>query len=158
MPQTVNHNVTFTRFASKAELPAEWRTLADEAEAATQHSYSPYSRFKVGCALRLSSGRIMHGTNQENVAYPSGLCAERSAFYGFGSTRTNGEMIEAVAVTTQNLDGQQDCSYSCGNCRQSMLEFETAQKQPIPVLMAEKGGTFILVNQVADMLPLVFSF
>ena len=107
MPQTVNHNVTFTRFASNAELPAEWRTLADEAEAATQHSYSPYSRFKVGCALRLSSGRIMHGTNQENVAYPSGLCAERSAFYGFGSTRTNGEMIEAVAVTTQNLDGQQ---------------------------------------------------
>ena len=158
MPQTVTHNLSFTRFANRAELPINWLRLVEEAEAATQFSYSPYSRFKVGCAMRLSSGRIVKGTNQENVAYPSGLCAERSAFYGYGSTRTLGEIIEAVAITTQNQAGVQDCAYSCGNCRQSMLEFETAQGHYIPLLMAEKGGAFVLVEKLADMLPLVFSF
>ena len=158
MPQQLSQAFTYTRFANRDELPTPWLALLVEAETALQNSYSPYSHFKVGCALRLATGRTVRGSNQENVAYPSGLCAERSAFFSFGSNRQPDDVIEAVAITTLNQEREQDCAYSCGSCRQSMLEFETAQGQPIPLLMAEKGGTFVLVNSLADMLPLVFSF
>lgn len=121
-----------------------------------EQAYAPYSGFYVGAAALLSSGRIVTGANQENAAYPSGLCAERVALFAAGAQHPK-ETIEALVVTCRNTKKLTDQPFSsCGACRQVMLEYELKQKSPITVYYLGETGPVIQVDSVVDLVPLYF--
>ena len=137
------------------ELPQEDRELIDIAKAMTETSYSPYSHFQVGAALRLRDGQIFRGSNQENAAYPSGLCAERTAFF---AASANAPEVPPVAIAIAAQTGGQfleDLVAPCGNCRQALLEAEARFNQPIRVLLYGTKNVYV-VPSIRDLLPLTF--
>jgi cytidine deaminase len=137
------------------ELSDSDRELIEAAKKATDNSYSPYSHFRVGAALRLSDGRIVIGANQENAAFPSGLCAERSAIFAAQSNWPE-QSIESIAIAARNENGFVAVPVSpCGSCRQVMLEMEERYKNPIRVLLYGTQGVHV-INSVKDLLPLCF--
>ncbi|MDE6628756.1 MAG: cytidine deaminase, partial [Muribaculaceae bacterium] len=108
------------------ELSAADLALVDEAREATRRSYAPYSRFCVGAAILLSNGETVTGANQENAAYPSGTCAERSACF-YAHARYPEAKFEKIAIAARGTDGEfvSDPVAPCGACRQALLEYET---------------------------------
>lgn len=147
-------NISFKEYAFD-ELSAEDRQLTDAAIAAMQNAYSPYSHFKVGAAVRLSDGSIVIGSNQENAAYPSGLCAERTAM--FAASAQHPELdIRSLAVAG-GLDGQLEevPASPCGACRQVMAQYQRKAGAPMSVLVvgAECVWKF---DRVDDLLPFIF--
>ena len=139
------------------ELDATERRLVDAARGATAGSYSPYSHFKVGAAILLDNGVTVTGANQENVAYPSGTCAERSACYYAGANYPDArfEMIAIDAIGTDGLE----CAVPtapCGACRQALLEYEMRAGKHIPVLLVGRDTIYRLPS-VASLLPLAFT-
>lgn len=129
--------------------------LVNRAIAAASQAYAPYSRFHVGVALMLTNGKIVSGNNQENAAYPSGLCAERVALFYAGSQYPD-VPARAIAIAAK-VDGEiKDSISPCGACRQVMLESEQRGKNPIRVLMCGKE-TVKVVSSAKDLLPLAFS-
>src|SRR5882757_11481061 len=119
-----NHEIkiSFKEYNSINELDATDQALCAEAVKAMENSHSPYSKFRVGAALRLKSGKIILGSNQENVAYPSGLCAERVALFCWGANHSD-DPIEAMAVTASTDEFQLlKPVTSCGDCLQVMAE------------------------------------
>ena len=146
--------VPFQVFAYE-ELPADDRELVDMAKAMTATSYSPYSHFRVGAALRLADGQVFKGSNQENAAFPSGLCAERTAFF---AASANAPEVAPVAVAIAAQTGGtflENPVAPCGACRQSLLEAETRFKQPIRVLLYGTCGIYV-TQSLRDLLPLTF--
>ena len=140
---------------SYEELPAEDRELIDIAKAMTTTSYSPYSHFQVGAALRLRDGQIFRGSNQENAAYPTGLCAERTAFF---AASANAPAVPPVAIAIAAQTGGaflKNLVTPCGSCRQALLEAEARFQQPIRVLLYSTGGVYV-VPSMRDLLPLTF--
>ena len=127
----LNLNISFEQYAGINELAENDRVLCQNAEQALATSYSPYSKFRVGTAIRLASGKIVLGSNQENLAYPSGLCAERVALFAIGSDQPDA-VIESMAITAQtdNFEITKPVT-SCGGCLQVMAEFERKQSTPI---------------------------
>src|SRR5471030_1550629 len=125
----INHKIkiAFEEYGSIHELNGSDQNLCLEEVNATGNSHSPYSKFKVGAALRLQSGKIIHGSNQENVAYPSGLCAERVALFHWGANHPD-DPIEAMAVTahTDEFEIMKPVT-SCGSCLQVLAECEEMQ-------------------------------
>ena len=147
---------SYTLFSSFDEMPLHLQTLYNEAKSATGMAYAPYSNFLVGAAVELENGQIITGSNQENAAYPSGLCAERTALFHIGSTYKEKIKIIAVAAKLEKeIDFKNDIS-PCGGCRQVMNEYEDKQNQNIAFLMPGKGDSFILLESVNLLLP--FSF
>lgn len=147
---------TITEFSNDQELPANELELLNAARKAVGNAYAPYSEFYVGAAVRLANGKVVAANNQENVAYPSGLCAERVALF-FASANHPGEKIEAVAVSCSSEKTGSDKPFSpCGACRQVLAEYEQKQHSPIRVLLGGKTGTILSVESVKDLLPLVF--
>ena len=139
--------------ASYDELTDAQRTLVDRARAATETSYAPYSKFRVGAAIRLSNGEIVSGSNQENAAYPSGICAERTAaFYAHAAFPE--ARFEAIAIAAIGTDGNEivDPVAPCGACRQSLLEFETLAKDNVEVILVGSRAIYILPS-VKSTLP-----
>lgn len=139
------------------DLTEDEKTLRDKAIEATHHSYSPYSHFSVGAAIQLSDGTIVCGSNQENAAYPSGLCAERTAMFYANSSYPD-KAIKRLCITARGTDGQlvsQPIS-PCGACRQSLLEAELRHDTDIEVMLYGSKQTYIL-RSVKDLLPLSFS-
>lgn len=138
------------------ELPPTEAELLREARVALTRAYAPYSQFRVGAALRLSDHRIITGNNQENAAFPSGLCAERVAFFS-ASALYPGHTIEAVAIVaaTQRFDMNQPVA-PCGACRQVMLEYEMNQNQPITVILQGETGKILRIEGVRQLLPFFF--
>ncbi|MBX7095227.1 MAG: cytidine deaminase [Flavobacteriales bacterium] len=147
----------YETFDSLDELPADEVQLVEAAREAAESAYAPYSRYHVGAALRLSGGRMVIGSNQENVAYPSGLCAERVAFFAAGA-QFPGKTIEKVAIIalSEDFDVNEPVA-PCGACRQSMSEYEFKQDTPIRLLLASASGKIIAINSVNSLLPLVFN-
>ena len=150
--------ITYNNYASYSELPTYLQTLYNDAKTACNNAYAPYSKFQVGAAVLLSNGKIITGSNQENAAYPSGLCAERTALFYIGSNYKN-ETIKAIAVAASN-----DCLKTfienispCGGCRQVMSEYENIQQSSIQFLMPATSGSFIVLNSVKDFLPFEFN-
>jgi cytidine deaminase len=151
-------NITFSveEYAVAEKLPEDDFKLLKLAEAALNNAYAPYSHFRVGAALRLSNGEIYQGNNQENAAYPSGLCAERVAMF-FAKSKYPDESIEAIAVVARSDDFTITGSVSpCGSCRQVMAEYETQQKKPMRVIMMGEAGPVHVVKTIHDLLPLMF--
>ena len=142
-------------FGTLDELSADDQHLIQTAIAATENSYSPYSHFQVGAALRLANGKEVMGANQENAAFPSGLCAERSAIFAAQSNYPD-QPVTALAIAARNEHGlMHDPIVPCGACRQVILEIEDRYKQPIRILLYGTGGVYV-INTVKELLPLQF--
>jgi cytidine deaminase len=123
----------------------------------TDSAYAPYSEFFVGAAVLLENGEIITGSNQENGAYPSGLCAERVAVFAASAMFPGIPMkVIAVSAKTARLEMAEPVS-PCGACRQVLLEYEMLQKKPIRVLLSKEEGKIIILEKVNDLLPLSFS-
>ena len=138
-----------------AELPKEEQELLTEAIRATDNSYANYSKFYVGAALRLNNGKIMIGANQENAAFPSGLCAERTAIFAAQANYPD-QPIRTLAVAAKNSDGLLKQPVTpCGACRQVILEIEDRYKSPIRILLYGTEGVYC-IDSVKDLLPLSF--
>ena len=132
----------------------EQQVIAAAMEAATR-AYAPYSNFKVGAALLLSTGELVTGNNQENAAYPDGLCAERVAMFAANANHPESP-IEILAVAAMiNDEFLEEPVYPCGSCRQSLLESENRFKQSMRILMYGKNRIHI-ANSLKDLLPLSF--
>ena len=139
------------------ELPEESRKLVDAALEATQRSYAPYSHFYVGAALKLDNGVIVTGNNQENVAFPSGLCAERTALF-YANAQYPEVPVKALAIVARDSSGKvtQAPISPCGACRQVMLETENRFGKPMQILLAS-AEEVIVVERASALLPLAFS-
>jgi len=140
------------------ELDAKLREIVEEARAATAGSYSPYSHFKVGAVVALDDGTLVRGANQENAAYPSGLCAERTALFAAGSQYPNvGVSLLCIAACDENGEFTEKPVTPCGACRQVLVETEQRTGHPIIVMLAGRDK-FYLFHSAADLLPLSFDF
>lgn len=149
-----NINIEYT-VKSKSELKEADRQLIEEAEEAMAKAYAPYSNFTVGCAISLEGGKCVTGNNQENAAYPSGLCAERVALFSAKSHETT--PIDTIAIVASHTNGKRADAFCCGNCRQVMIEYACQQAQPIRVLMKREDQKFIVIKDVKELLPFHFN-
>lgn len=142
-------------FCSMEELTRDERELVQMAIDATKNSYAKYSKFYVGAAVRLEDGQVFIGANQENAAFPSGLCAERTAIFS-AQANSPGQAITTLAVAARNNFGPLDNPVTpCGGCRQVMLEMEDRYQRDVKVLLYGKKGIY-RVKSVKDLLPLSF--
>ena len=147
--------ISYQEYKSIDELNPEDRELAAEAIKAMQGAYAPYSHFHVGAAVRMSNGQIVRGANQENAAFPSGLCAERTAMFTAGARYPDKDMQSiALAGGVMGRLGSQPAT-PCGACRQVMAQYQAKSGKPMSVIMisAEKVWKF---EKVDDILPLIF--
>lgn len=143
-------------FDSVSELPISVQKLMNKAHEARENAYAPYSLFKVGAALLLDSGDIITGNNQENAAYPSGLCAERVAIFHAGSQHPNAAII-SMAITARSLKNIMTTPVPpCGACRQVLAEYEVKQEPSIEIYFMGETGKVVKANSVKDLLPLIF--
>lgn len=148
--------IAFKEYNTLQELSDQNYQLCLEAIKAMENSHSPYSKFRVGTALRLQSGKIIYGSNQENVAYPSGLCAERVALFHWGANHPN-DPIKAMAVTasTDEFEITQPIA-SCGSCLQVMAEYEKKQDKPFEIILFCNNGPAWVMEGVDSFLPFMF--
>jgi cytidine deaminase len=137
-----------------SELTEKEQQLVQAAKAATKNAYAPYSNFHVGAAALLDDGQIVIGNNQENAAYPSGLCAERVAIFHVGANYPEKKVLQ-MAIVAKPADKDFIEAYPCGGCRQVLLEYQNKQKTPIELLMVQPNDQILKVN--ADQL-LPFGF
>ena len=139
------------------ELTAEEQHLIQLAIEATERSYAPYSNFCVGAAVRLDNGIEITGSNQENVAYPSGLCAERTALFYAGAQYPE-VAVRMLAIAARGTDGEltEEPTAPCGACRQVIIESETRAKGPIRILLYGKKETYV-IDGIRPLMPLSFS-
>lgn len=150
---TISCNVTILAFD---ELNDMEKNLVVAAQNATANSYSPYSHFSVGAAVRLTDGSVYTGNNQENASYPCGLCAERTALY-YANAQNPNTPVESIAIAAKNVDGFLKTPITpCGACRQSLLETENRFNQKITVYLYGTEGIY-RVDSIADLLPLQFT-
>ncbi|MBM3916378.1 MAG: cytidine deaminase [Sphingomonadales bacterium] len=147
----------YRTFASQDALSLADQTLVSHALMAMQQAYAPYSKFKVGASVLLQSGQIVQGNNQENIAYPSGLCAERVALFYAGAQFPLDPVLKICVVAEGDLMPQGALLSPCGSCRQVMLESEARQAQPIEVLLVQRSGQIIVLDSVQNLLPFGFS-
>ena len=139
----------------KEELSAEEQILVDKAIEATTRSYSVYSHFAVGAALMLENGDIVLGATQENAAFPSGLCAERTAIFA-AQVNNPDQPLKTIAIAARNENGLLKKPITpCGGCRQVMLEIEDRYKKPVKILLYGTEGIYV-INSVKDIMPLSF--
>lgn len=137
-------------------LAHDEQLLMHEAVKAKENAYAPYSKFMVGAALLLANGEVIRGNNQENMAYPSGQCAERVAFY-FAGAQYPGVPILKVAITAASSEFPSDHPVApCGACRQAMLEYEMNQDVAITLIMKGTTGKVYRLSGVRQLLPLFF--
>lgn len=138
------------------QLPAADQHLVDQAILAMQKAYAPYSNFKVGASVLLENGQIICGSNQENVAFPSGLCAERVALNYVGANFPDVVIDTLCVVARGELMPEDHMLSPCGGCRQVMLESENRQVPPIRVILVNQDHRTIILNAVRDLLPFGF--
>ncbi len=150
-----NITITVFEYDSIQELSKEEQVLVQKSEEVVKNAYAPYSKFQVGAAVLLENGEIITGTNQENAAYPSGLCAERVAIF-YANSKYPDVPVEAIAVTAfTNNDFVKTPVSPCGSCRQVLNESETRFKKPIKIFLVSKSKITV-INNTKDLLPLNF--
>ena len=133
----------------------ETKKLITKAKDIVKKAYAPYSKYQVGAAILLKNGEIITSSNQENAAYPAGICAERSALF-YANANYPDQAIDAIAIIAyHNGDFTKDVCTPCGICRQVLLEIESRYSQPIRIIMCSKDYVYE-VNSIKDLLPLSF--
>ena len=147
--------IAYKEYESLAELESKDRELAQAAIDATAQAYAPYSKINVGAAVLFQDGEIIKGANQENAAYPSGLCAERTALF-YASARRPDKAMTAIAIAaSQNGELLETPVTPCGACRQVMAQYQLKSGLPMMVLLI--GAHSILkFEKVDDLLPFIF--
>jgi cytidine deaminase len=156
MIRTNNISFSYTEYENTEELNSDDRELLEAARETASNAYAPYSKFRVGAALRLGSGKIVCGANVENAAFPSGICAERSALSNSVSNHGQDKPV-AIAIASMTKEGLTvDYPSPCGNCRQVIAEEEWRTGQPIRIILSGKEKTLI-INSISDLLPLQFN-
>ena len=149
--------IKYKEYSSMDELPDEERQLLHEAVAAADGSYSPYSHFRVGAALLIKDGTVVRGDNQENGAYPSWLCAERTAMFA-ASAQYPKVPMRKIAIVGKNAEGELCAATPCGACRQVMSEYQDVAGENIEIILYSEGGTVLVFDGIDTLLPLRFSF
>jgi cytidine deaminase len=154
--KTSEIKIVVQEYETIQELPATDRQLILEARKATDLAYAPYSGFHVGAAVLLGNGKILTGNNQENSAYPSGLCAERVALFYANANYPDSEILTIAVSAAKNGVLVSDPVKPCGACRQAMAEVEVRFNHPIRIILDGQDSIMIL-NGVESLLPLSFS-
>jgi cytidine deaminase len=147
----------FKHFKALDDLDAESKYLAHKAKESLSHAHSPYSKFQVAAAVLMEDGAIVIGTNQENAAYPSGLCAERVAIFYANSQHPEKKIKKVVVVARKKNHKELAPAASCGGCRQVMLESEQRQGDPIQIIMHPSENEWVIAPSAASLLPFAFS-
>ena len=147
---------TTIKIYSPDELSAEEQQLVEAAKKATTRSYAPYSHFHVGAAALLANGEIISGTNQENAAYPSGICAERTTLF-YANSQHPQQAVKALAIAARTSEGHwtETPISPCGACRQVMTETENRFGKPMKVLLCNAQEVFV-IESAKDLLPVSF--
>lgn len=157
MKKQVQFTSTFTEVSSFEDLTSRQKTLVKKAREVNKNAYAPYSGFLVSAAILLENNEIIIGTNQENIAYPSGLCAERVALFTAGTNFPNKKII-AMAVTATSKNGTVINPIApCGGCRQVMVESETRQNQNYEVIMFGENEVYWISDSARNLVPFYFS-
>ena len=147
--------IAYQEFDSLDELNTQDKELVQAAISATSQAYAPYSHFHVGAAVMFEDGEIVKGANQENAAYPSGICAERTALFYASASRPDKIMSGIAIAASQNGQLLPSPVSPCGACRQVMAQYQTKSGIPMQILLV--GGDKILkFEKVEDLLPLIF--
>ena len=147
-------NIEFSVFSELVEMAENDRILVNRAIEIAKLSYSPYSNFPVGAAVMLESGEIYAGNNQENIAFPSGTCAERTVL-NYVHANFPDKKIDTIAITATNTTSDEPVT-PCGFCRQVIVEIEHKQKSPLRVILHKIGGETYLFDSSSAILPLAF--
>jgi cytidine deaminase len=148
--------VDYQEFNHFSELDSSEQILVEKAYEICQKAYAPYSKFYVGASLLMKNGEIILGNNQENIAYPSGLCAERVALFYAGANFPNEEIKTICVVAKGDLIDSDACLSPCGSCRQVISETEKRQTIPLKVILVSESGRTFVFNKGTDLL--IFPF
>ncbi|GGA82983.1 cytidine deaminase [Puia dinghuensis] len=149
--------LSYEEYASAQELSEADAALLAKAREVTKDAYAPYSHFRVGAAARLVNGEVITGTNQENAAFPAGICAERTLL-SVAATLYPGVSIDTLAISYHNENGISDRPISpCGICRQSLQEFEQRTGRPMRVVLGGETGKVIVLAGSGLLLPFAFT-
>lgn len=146
----------FSVFDSIEELPNEIQNLMEQAVAIRKNAYAPYSQFRVGAALLLDNGKIILGSNQENAAYPSGLCAERVAIFQSGALYPEAKILKMAITAASDTNKTTAPIPPCGSCRQSIAEYEIRQETPIEIYFMGEIGAIYKSDSLKNLLPFMF--
>lgn len=150
------HSVEFLEYDDSSELEERDRQLLLKAVDALAGSYAPYSHYHVGAAVRMADGSVVTGSNQENMSFPAGLCAERVAVFAAAAANP-GVHIEALAITASSESFTVDEPVPpCGMCRQAIMEYEMKSGEPIRIILAGQAGKIFIFNGMRSLLPLAF--
>lgn len=149
-------NISYKVYASEGDLEPCDRTLMAAAKACLDDSYSPYSQFKVGCAIRLGDHTIVKGTNQENASFPVGLCAERVALSAVDALY-RGQKIESMAITASSTKAKLENPISpCGSCRQAISQAQVKSGNAIRIILQGETGEVFIFKSIDGLLPMSF--
>ncbi len=152
----ININTQLIVFESLQELFSEDQELMQKAIEIRKKAYAPYSKFKVGAAILLDNGQVVVGSNQENAAYPSGLCAERVAIFHSGAVYPDAKIVK-MAITAGSTENTTSKPIPpCGACRQSIFEYEFKQDANIEIFFMGETGEVYKSSSIANLLPLTF--
>ena len=139
------------------ELPSDEQYLVQKAIESTNNSYAKYSHFHVGAAVQLDNGEVLPGCNQENAAFPAGICAERAAIFAAGAQHPNAA-VEKIAIAAREPQGDLTAEpvSPCGTCRQVMIETETRFEKPLRILLYGRNRIFVM-DGIKNLMPLSFT-
>ncbi|MFB9078607.1 cytidine deaminase [Flavobacterium procerum] len=152
----ININSSFTIFENLQELPQDIQELMNQAVEIRKKAYAPYSKFRVGAAILLDNGKVVLGSNQENAAYPSGLCAERTAIFYAGSMYPEAKILKMAITAASDNNQTQAPIPPCGSCRQSIAEYEIKQETSIEIYFMGEIGEVYKSASLKNLLPLMF--
>ena len=152
----INLSTQITVFESINELSKDSQELMKKAISAKENAYAPYSKFKVGAALLLDDGTVVTGNNQENAAYPSGMCAERVAVWKASSEYPTKKILSLAIAASSSTQILKEPVAPCGACRQTLSEYEIKQQQKIEVYFMGEVGSIIKTDSLLDLLPIAF--
>lgn len=148
---------TFKVFEDQTQLPENIQSLMQQAIEIRKKAYAPYSHFRVGAAIALDNGKIVLGSNQENAAYPSGLCAERVAIYQAGAIYPEAKIVTIAISAASDSNPTLTPIPPCGSCRQSIAEYEFKQDAQIEIYFMGESGEVYRSNSINNLLPLSFN-
>jgi cytidine deaminase len=154
--KTISITSQFSVFGSLQELPDDIQNMMEQAVAVRKKAYAPYSKFRVGAALLLDNGQTVLGSNQENAAYPSGLCAERVAIFQAGAIYPEAKILKMAITAASDSNKTIAPIPPCGSCRQSIAEYETRQETPIEIYFMGETGDIYKSDSLKNLLPFMF--
>ena len=155
--ENIELKLSFKVYDDPEKLDEEGKKLLQAAKQCANDAYAPYSNFNVGCALLLEDGTLITGSNQENAAYPSGLCAERVAFFAASANHPNVKIKRIAVVARRNGEQHYIEASPCGACRQVMMEYEDKQEDAIEVILIGDNGNLRVIPSVETLLPFKFT-